>query len=229
MIEWLLLAVFLAGFALLANYKKVLDTKGIAAALALGVLSFILGMRSEVGAWPALGVIVLFFVPGEIVTRWARTLKGPKHEVRGVENIVGNAGVALIALLFQQPIGFFAAMSCALSDTFSSEIGMLSKKQPWDILSWKKVKRGVNGAISLLGEGAALLGAGIMALAYWVFFSSMTGAVMVLFFGFFGQLVDSWLGAKWEEKRKLNNTHVNFLSTAAAAVLAVLIAMALHI
>ena len=59
-----------------------------------------------------------------------------------------------------------------------------------------------------------------MAFAYWIFFSNVTGALIVLFFGFFGQVVDSWLGAKWEEKRKLNNTHVNFLSTAVAAVLA---------
>ncbi len=225
----LFVLLFLIVFAFLAHWKKVLDAKGIVMALALGILSFVLGQKSAVGGWTALGVIVLFFVLGESVTRWARLQRGPKHEVRGIGNIIGNAGVAVLALALQQPLAFFAAMACALSDTFSSEIGMLSKEKPFDILSGKTIQTGKNGGVSMLGEGVALLGAAIIAMVYWIAFQNVSGTILVLVSGFLGQVADSVLGSRWEEKRKLDNTQVNFLATLTAALLALVLSTLLRI
>jgi uncharacterized membrane protein len=49
-------------------------------------------------------------------------------------------------------IAFIAHYSCCCGDTWSSEIGVLSKMQPILIIKpWKKVVPGVNGGVSLIG------------------------------------------------------------------------------
>ncbi|KAK4669164.1 uncharacterized protein QC763_200580 [Podospora pseudopauciseta] len=57
-------------------------------------------------------------------------------------------------------IGIIANYACVAADTFSSELGILSKSSPRLITSWKlkKVPRGTNGGVTLVGLGAGLLG-----------------------------------------------------------------------
>lgn len=57
-------------------------------------------------------------------------------------------------------IGIIANYACVAADTFSSELGILSKSSPRLITSWnlKKVPRGTNGGVTLVGLAAGLLG-----------------------------------------------------------------------
>ncbi|KAK4452390.1 integral membrane protein DUF92-domain-containing protein [Podospora aff. communis PSN243] len=64
-------------------------------------------------------------------------------------------------------IGIIANYACVAADTFSSELGILSKGEPRLITSWRlrKVPRGTNGGVSLVGLGAGLLGSMIVVTA----------------------------------------------------------------
>ena len=49
--------------------------------------------------------------------------------------------------------------ACCNGDTWSSEIGsVVSKSEPIHIISWKKVPRGTNGGVSLIGILASIMG-----------------------------------------------------------------------
>jgi len=50
-------------------------------------------------------------------------------------------------------------MATVSADTWATEIGVLSKEKPRSVLSWQEVPPGTSGGVSLLGTGAAVLGA----------------------------------------------------------------------
>ncbi|KOS21566.1 Transmembrane protein 19 [Escovopsis weberi] len=64
-------------------------------------------------------------------------------------------------------VGIIANYAAVAADTFSSELGILSKSEPRLItsLTLRKVPRGTNGGVTLLGLGAGLLGSAIIVLA----------------------------------------------------------------
>jgi uncharacterized protein (TIGR00297 family) len=55
--------------------------------------------------------------------------------------------------------------ACCLGDTFASELGILSHSPPILITTFKPVPPGTNGAMSLGGTLASLMGGGIVGLA----------------------------------------------------------------
>ncbi|KAK0638788.1 integral membrane protein DUF92-domain-containing protein [Cercophora newfieldiana] len=64
-------------------------------------------------------------------------------------------------------IGIIANYACVAADTFSSELGILSKGEPRLITSWRlrKVPRGTNGGVSGMGLMAGLLGSMVVVTA----------------------------------------------------------------
>ena len=117
-----------------------------------------------------------------------------------------------------------AALAEAAADTVSSEIGQVFSGQPRLITSLRPVMPGQNGAVSaagtLAGTGAAAIvaGAGTWAVCGdWHLFAMSTAG------GVFGMFFDSLLGATFEGWGWLNNDAVNFLSTASASGLALLL------
>lgn len=116
---------------------------------------------------------------------------------------------------------FAAALAEAAADTVSSEIGQAVRVKARLITSWRIVRTGTNGAITLPGTAAGLFAALIVAcvLAAW----RVIGFDRVLVCaaaGFIGSLGDSLLGASLETYGILGNNAVNLLSTILAAVIA---------
>ncbi|KAM5352258.1 hypothetical protein ACJ41O_004981 [Fusarium nematophilum] len=74
-------------------------------------------------------------------------------------------------------VGIIANYAAVAADTFSSELGILSKSQPRLITSptLRKVPRGTNGGVTLLGLGAGLLGSMIIVTASMMFLPSCNG------------------------------------------------------
>jgi uncharacterized membrane protein len=68
-------------------------------------------------------------------------------------------------------IGIIANYAAVAADTFSSELGILAKAEPRLITSptLRKVPRGTNGGVTLLGLGAGLLGSMIVVTAAMMF------------------------------------------------------------
>ena len=208
--------VSLVVFSFVSLEKKALDSKGVLLGIAVGLFVFFFGGILD------FAMMVVFFVVADSCTKYARKFSKKKHEVRTTENILGNSLAAMIALALGSQIGFFGAVSAALSDTLSSEIGLLSKRKPVLITTFKTVEHGTNGGITALGCFAAIVGAAIIAIAYFFGVQIASAGVMIAIMaaGFFGSLVDSFFGASFEKKGGLNNTQVNFIGSSAGAIAA---------
>ncbi len=127
------------------------------------------------------------------------------------------------------PIPIFAPMLAALSeavaDTVSSEIGQVLGGQPRMITNFRRVDPGANGAISLAGSLAGIVAAGVVAMVGTVtlFPRQIEMGLVAWAGGLFGLFFDSLLGATVEQRGWLNNDLVNFISTASAAAFALLL------
>ena len=125
----------------------------------------------------ALFSLLFFFIATAILGKISKRLRKvdvekihQKTGSRDVVQVFANGLMALLAaLLFtarQNPaylIMFGAAVGEAASDSFASEVGILSKQQPVSILTGRPMDRGLSGAVSALGLVAALMGALLVA------------------------------------------------------------------
>lgn len=222
----------------------------LAITIALGYVSFALGTASVAGmlAGMTLGflalvlggigwfaVLISFFAIGGFSTMFRyeekqqRGIAEGNEGARGSGNVLGNAGVALIALLASitgaylaipvEPfrLAFAGSIAAAMSDTLSSEIGGLYD-DPRLVTTFERVDPGTDGAITLQGELAGVAGAVVVAaIAYSLLSVTGGGAVAIAVGGVAGMTVDSVLGATIEGDR-LGNKSVNFLATLSGAL-----------
>ncbi len=216
----LLFFLFSLFFSVLTFVKRTFSLNGIIFGNFVGLLVFLLG------GIQSFFVLVVFFVLGEFATVYSRSKTKVKHETRNSFNVFGNTVAPLLFLFFGQTTSFFGGISAALSDTLSSEIGLLSKKKPMLITTFKEVKAGTNGGVSFLGTAVSFFGAIVCAGIYFLFFHNALLAFFVFVAGIVGSITDSLLGALFENKGKLDKTQVNFFATLSGA-LVVLILQAL--
>jgi uncharacterized protein (TIGR00297 family) len=200
-------------------------------ALVGAVVCFALLWAAGVGGFAALLTV---FVLTWISTRfgYARKQKLGTAEARAgrdAAQVLANLGVAAAcALLFVTipKAGLLVAMGAALAeaaaDTVSSEIGQSAGGTPRMITNWRRAAPGTNGAITLLGSGAGVAAACTVALVCRLMgeFGSHA-AIISAGAGVAGTIADSFLGATLERRRWLRNNGVNFVSTAIAAVVAI--------
>ena len=198
------------GIALLilaaAYYLRAVTFWGLQAATLLGVSLFIFG------GWLSFAALVLFFLLGSAVSRVGKKAKADAcalHERQGPRSAAQVAANGLPPLIFAALYRAAGAESCLLAvlvclaaaaaDTFSSEIGMLSKKNPVSILTRKPIRRGVSGGVTRLGFGGAALGAlAVSPLALSEF--GIEGMLAVIAAGLAGSIIDSALGAAFQAK-----------------------------
>ncbi len=211
----LVLLATLAVFTLVSKKKKLLDRDGLLIANIVGITIYLLG------GLDSFFLIVFFFVASEIATKIGREKE--RHGTRTTGNILGNSVAAILALYFYSQFGYYGAVSAALADTLSSEIGLLSKEKPRLITSWKKVRHGTDGGITPLGCGAAVLGASMVGLIHLFQYNNIVFFAVLIASGFLGSLADSFFGATLELKKKLNNAEVNFLGSGSGALISILL------
>lgn len=225
-LQLFLILIFLAAFSILSYRKKLLDFEGVLIGNAVGLAAITYGPNPIVD----FGIVVIFFIIGEIASNFPRK----KHEQRNIWNVIGNSLPSLIVLtsiiFFPQysfiiELGFFGAISAALADTLSSEVGYYSKQQPIMITTLKSVPRGTDGGVTLLGEIAALFGGTVIALVYLFVYNNIPATIIILLAGLVGSNVDSFFGAVFETKKLLNNTQVNMLGSAAGAIFCILLGL----
>lgn len=189
--------------------------------------------------WEGWLLLLIAFIAASVASRTGltrKTLLGIAEERggrRGPGNAIANTGVAAlaaaVALTSNHPalasLAFATALVAGGSDTIASEIGKAWGERTWSITSLTRVPPGTSGAMSLEGTlagvaGATALGLAAIALglvprsALWIVVAASTA----------GALLESWLGATLEAPGILNNDMLNFINTAAAALVAIALA-----
>ncbi|MCM3566615.1 DUF92 domain-containing protein [Neobacillus mesonae] len=161
------------------------------------------------------GLILLgvFFVSSSYWSKYKSAAKEKMEEklakggARDWRQVFANGGAAAlfsVLYLFDQSIiwvlGFAVSLASANSDTWASEIGSLSKKDPIYIRNFKRVERGTSGAVSGLGTIAALMGALLIAvISVWFFKLALVLGIMIFLFGYFGNVMDTLVGAFYQQ------------------------------
>jgi uncharacterized protein (TIGR00297 family) len=143
------------------------------------VAGWLLGCVIILGGGPPLYVALLaFFILGTLATKlgYARKsregLAQEKGGRRGAAHAFANVGVAAIcAIACWRGLGFvplfmgIAALATAAADTTASEIGQLFGKRAFLPLSFRRVERGTEGAISVEGTLAGIVAGFLVAIA----------------------------------------------------------------
>ncbi len=187
-----------------------LDFGGAITGVLLGTLVF------AAGAPMLWCILAAFFLSSTALGHVGRDRKAPLealHEKGGKRDllqVLANGGIGMIAAIAYRltdspawAVGFAASFAAANADTWAGEIGVLSRRDPVSILTFRPVVRGVSGGISVLGSCAALAGAVFIALLFWaaalVMHLPLAGlfrvTCVVAACGFVGSFVDSLLGA----------------------------------
>lgn len=223
-----LIAAAVSSLIALRSWRhKSLSTSGALAGLMLLTISLTAGPRF--GA-----VILAFFFSSSQLTKYRSDVKKSIDEdfkaggQRDWSQVLANAlvgtllslGVAvstgwqdtcldsqrapLVTAMLAGVLGHYA---CCNGDTWSSELGVLSKIQPRLITSFKPVPRGTNGGVSVLGTAAAAAGGTFIGLVFvlvGLFSTRCEGPVWGMQWlalplgtlcGLLGSVLDSFLGA----------------------------------
>jgi len=201
--------------AYLAYLKKSLTKDGLLMATFLGAIIYAFG---TIVVWIGL---ILFFVSSSLLTKLHEKKEKDRTSGRNYIQVIANSLIAsvfsVVFYLTKNEVFMIAAVisvSASNADTWASEIGILSKGKTYSIINFKVVEKGVSGAVSRLGTIASFLGAFFIGTVFYISYGAINGFdLMVLLYsfivltgGFFGCLVDSYLGALVQAKYRGTQT-----------------------
>lgn len=235
---------FIIGFLLslvvatVAYRKHSLNQSGMIAAIILGTLVY------GLGHW-IFYVFMIFFFMSSLVIRRVVTVLYPsahralmhhhqKHEARTWVQVLANGGIlVLISAVYtfwhSNFVVFVAALSmaAATSDTWASEIGVLSHQKPVTLLRKLPMETGLSGGVTSLGLWASLGGSTLISLVLGLYLGVVSGFNLKLIIeiglciagGFAGSLFDSILGELFQAKYKTLKSEIVEVSSAAEDIL----------
>jgi uncharacterized protein (TIGR00297 family) len=228
-------AVFVnAVLAGLSFRLRLLSRGGTLAGFAIGFLIY-----GSLG-WRGWTVLMGFFLGGTLATKFRFSDKQRMGVAQGEggrrrwRHAWANAGVGVLCALAAWACdgagrhaqaealrwAFVGSFAAALSDTLSSEFGQLAGRAPRLITTGEEVPVGTDGGITLTGTLMGLLGAALLSLlGRSIGLTPVRATLPLLLAGLAGNLLDSWLGATFERRGRLNNESVNFLNTLGGALL----------
>jgi uncharacterized protein (TIGR00297 family) len=157
--------VFAGLVAFAARRAGALTFGGAVAAFVAGALTYAAG---TVGFTL---VLFAFFIPSVVLSRLGGARKRElvdigKHGARDAFQVLANGGVATACAVVWAFTGdvrwaaaFAGAYAAATADTWATEIGTLSRRQPRSIFTLRPVSTGLSGGITLPGTLAEVAGA----------------------------------------------------------------------
>ena len=238
-VPWLILN---GGLALAGYFAKSVNMSGALGGWFLGAILILCA------GWPLYVALLAFFIIGTAATKLGYARKahaGLAQEGggrRGFSHAFSNVGVAaicaiavsraldldLITLIYLMGI---ASLATAAADTTSSEIGQLIGRRAFLPLTLQRVPVGTEGAISIEGTLAGLVGGALVAVVSVVAFNrglprpygpetGLEAIALVTACAFLGSYLESVVGS-WNRKRidPIPNGVLNFFNTAAGALL----------
>ena len=230
------------------------------------ITAFILGLVvAGFGGLLCFLVLLTFYFTSTILTKYKKKEKAfivedkfQKSGQRSVSQVLANGLVAMMMIVLDSfycadlfLIAFAGAVAATTADTWATEIGVLSKKKPVMITTFKSVEPGTSGAVSKIGTTAAFLGSLLIASITFSFMHlGLLALLAIAIGGFLGAIADSLMGAtiqavyycdycKKETEKKIhrcgsktrqirgirfiNNDYVNLLSSLFGAILSMII------
>ena len=208
--DWVLLAkaLFIAMIVAGGAWRfGLLTFSGFIAASLLGGIVYSLGGIE----WALL--LISFFVSSSLLSKSFSKRKKNVGKVfakggrRDWVQVAANGGVGAIVLLIafagglnaeQAWLTFAASLAAVNADTWATELGVLSRKNPRMLTNGRRVAAGTSGAVSMVGSAAALAGALMIgALGFFLMGGeAVPGFVLIVILaGFAGAMLDSLLGA----------------------------------
>jgi uncharacterized protein (TIGR00297 family) len=178
-----------------------------------------------------------FYITGSFLSKRGAAVKAkierdysPTGARRTPWQVMCNAGPAMwicsVALLLHRStytekrwfLAVVGQLSAMQGDTWSSELGVLSKSKPRLLIGFREVPRGTNGAVSLLGFGAAAASGVLSGLVVTAFAQMFPGGAAaatpqeVLAVSFLsavgGSLLDSLLGQFFQKSMQTSSGHM---------------------
>jgi uncharacterized protein (TIGR00297 family) len=200
--QWLIGFGLGLAIALLAYAAGALSITGAIAATLVGAVTF-------GGGGIVSGVLlILFFVSSSVLSRVGKRRKRSMHAKfakggrRDHGQVLANGlTAAVMSLLFgvsADPLwlaGAAGALAASNSDTWSTELGVLSRTPPRLITTWAKVAPGTSGGVTALGTLAAMAGSALIGIAGGLMSADVRLISSVSYAGLIGAMFDSFLGA----------------------------------
>jgi uncharacterized protein (TIGR00297 family) len=226
--QYIIVSLFLVAAACLSVIMKKLTVAG-------GITGAIVGFSVFAGGGLCgLAMLAAFFILGTFATSWKKAEKSvfksesDRSTKRDSWQVLANGGVAAILgllaviipahrILFQLMMA--ASLASAAADTLSSELGMIFGRRFFNIMTFRKDQKGLDGVISIEGLLIGIIGSAIIAAIYLTGHMGTAGFSDIIICGTIGNLADSFLGALLERKGLIGNNLVNFFNTLIAALI----------
>lgn len=203
MIERALLGFLLATVLSAGAYRlQMLSLGGALVAASIGTIVL------AAGGWTAAILLVLFFVSSSLFTRAAQWIRPDRQASfakggrRDASQVLSNGALPAVfaALTWPYPgtnwlLLIVGALAAATADTWATEWGVLTRRQPRRITDWELVPAGTSGGITPLGTLGSAIGALVIAVAASLLEGSADYFFVGVIGGVFGSALDSVLGA----------------------------------
>ena len=213
--------------------QKSLTKSGLVNAWVLGNILYTFG---GVEAW---STCALYFLIGTLVTNFKIKEKEKKgiaekrSGMRGPENVWGSAATsAICCILMNSPLdngllklAFVSSLATKTSDTSASEVGKACGKNCYLLTNFKKVPPGTEGAVSIEGTIAGIVGSVLIG-----FYGIEIGWVqdwkefsIVILSSFIATTIESLSGATIQNEKIFTNEFINFINTLVGSIVSVLL------
>ncbi|MEY3594067.1 MAG: hypothetical protein RL041_1039 [Bacteroidota bacterium] len=201
----------------------------VSGAIAAGFLAFVVLFLAKWSIFPLVIFLVLGSLAGKIRANAKEGGDAKQGKARDHWQVLANGGIfmllAMLAFLnesgwlesflgihtevlrFSETCHLLALISLSVScaDTLSSDFGRVWGGSPRNIITGKRLIKGVSGGVTGAGFVGAFLGAVSIAIfVFWTELSSLGSSVytfwLIAFFGFIGSILDSVLGVLFQAK-----------------------------
>ena len=199
-----LLVIMVACLFGIAYWFNSLNINGLFGAIIMAIVIIMLGSDIHLIS------LAIFFVFSSIISKTIknRSFYRSKGSERDIIQVYANGGVAtlvcIVDFLYPDPFNtylFLASVAAAMSDTWGTEFGKLSKHKPISIISFRTMEHGLSGGLTRIGTLGSLLGSCIIGFTAWVLIPIESIIIYgIIFSGFIAAIVDSLAGAIFQGK-----------------------------